>query len=137
MSKCEFDGEIYNDDRMFVMAICKSTVSEDSDCLTTTIHYKKIPINYKWCVVTFRNIPRYRAHRADSFETETEAREFLAQVEPLTPLVSLEGKRPSYPLVYDEYTKWKETNEFQEYDYKKMFPSDVECPQETIYQWKE
>jgi len=137
MSKCELDGEIYNDDRMFVMSICKSTVSEDKDCLTTTIHYKKIPHTYKWCVVTFRNVPRYRAHRADSFDTEAEAKQFLAQVEPLTPLVSLGGKSPSDPLLHVEYTKWKEINEFKEYNYNKMFPSDVGCPQEIIYQYKE
>jgi len=91
VNEFSFNGEVYNDDRMFVLYVCKCTVSEKHDCLSTTIYHDEEPENYKWCLVTYRNVARYRAYRVDHFNTENEAKGYMLQVEPETPLISLGG----------------------------------------------
>lgn len=121
MNKISFEGEIYNDDRMFVLYVCKCTVEVGDNTIATTIYHEKPPENYKWCVVTYRNVRRYRAVKVDHFETENDSRTYIAEVEPTVPLISLEGRSPDIPLSYDKFLEWKEKNGFKEYDYKKMF----------------
>lgn len=59
MNEIGFNGEIYNDDRMFVLYVCKCTVDIDDDVISTTIYHEDAPENHKWCVVTYRNVTRY------------------------------------------------------------------------------
>ncbi len=136
MSELFFDGEIYNDDRIFVLFIAKCTTRETDEFIATTIHYETTPNDAGWCVATFRNVERYRAYRIDSFDTKAEAEEYLAEVEPITPLISLGGKSPAHPMPLEKYSKWKSDNNFKEYDHKTMFPTDVKKPEETITRWK-
>jgi len=136
MSKWGFDDEIYNDDRMFVTGVYKCSVNEDEDCIATIIHHTNPPKEHKWCVAIFRNVSRYRALRAYNFDTEIEAKQALAEIEPTTPLISLGGNGPKSPMSYDEYLKWKTDNNLQDYDYKKMFPADTVNPEDTIYERK-
>jgi len=136
MNEHEYEGETYNDDRMFVLYTCKCTVSEKDDLIVTTIYHAELPGHYKWCVVTYRNVARYRVYKVDHFNTEDEAREYSALIEPQTPLISLGGKSPITPPTYNEFVNWKENNSLSEYDYKQMFPPHLSNPTENIYQKK-
>lgn len=73
------------------------------------------------------------ATRADHFDTEIEALNYMMTIEPTVPLISLGGRSPLTPLPYDQFVKWKEENKFKEYDYKKMFEPGGTNPREVIY----
>ena len=132
MSKLEFNGNTYNDDRLFILHVCKCTIVKSNDITSTTIYHEEAPKDHSWCVVTFWNDLRYKANRVDHFDTENEANEYATQVEPQTPLISLDGKSPNPYPTSEQYLDWKATNNMQEYDYKKMFRLGSENPRETI-----
>jgi hypothetical protein len=132
----EFNGEIYHDDRMFVLYVCKCTEDMNDDVIATTIYHEQAPDNHKWCVVTYRNVPRYRATRVDCFDSEDKAIAYMRKVEPQVPLISLGGKAPHTPLPYDQFVSWKERNGFEEYDYNKMYLPGGTNPKETMYRNK-
>lgn len=134
--KKEFEGIVYNDDRMYVLYLCKCTITETRDHIVSTIHHVDIPDNYIWSVALFRNNDRYTGIKVDHFKSEEEAKEFILKVEPLVPLISLHGKAPSQPLSYEKLVEWKDTNGFVEYDYRKMFLPDSINPFESIYKLK-
>ena len=136
MSAIFFDGERYNDDRMFVIFVARCTTRETDEFVRTIIHYKDAPKKHNWCVATYKNVERYMAYRVDNFETELEAKEYLFKVEPQTPLISLGGNSPSKPMSFKGYSIWKEENYYKDYDYKKMFPFVGEKPEEVITRWK-
>lgn len=125
MSELEFNGEIYNDDRLVVYYVGICTVQESEDLISSTIYHNETPDDYKWCVVALRNVARYRAARVDHFDTEREARLFAMQMEPLTPLISLGGRPPAPAPSYEDFVAWKEKHHLKEYDYKKMFPQEM------------
>ena len=125
MCEIEFNGEIYNDDRIFVLYVCKCVVNEDVHSITTTIYHESAPAYYKWCVVTFWNIPRYRPWRVDHFDSEAEAKKYANGVEPSTPLISLDGRPPNRFMTPEEFAAWKKLNCRKEYDYKKIFGIDA------------
>lgn len=117
-----FGGESYNDDRMFVLYLCKCTiVDEDATTVSTTICHESAPDDHKWCVVTYRNTVRYPAVRVDHFDSSEKARAYLEEIEPTVPLVSLGGNSPRIPLSYDKYLEWKAANQLREYDYASMY----------------
>ena len=134
--KTEFEGVIYNDDRMFVLYLCRCTIRETEDSIVTTIHHTQIPEDYVWSVITFRNNERYTAVKVNHFRTQDEAIQFISEIEPHVPLISLNGHPPVKPLPYHRFLEWKQANGFQEYDYKKMFPADAVNPSEKLYQPK-
>jgi hypothetical protein len=142
MNEYDFNGEKYNDDRMFVMIVAQCNRSEDDEFIITKIYHESNLSNMEWCVVTFRNVERYRAYRVDLFSSKEEANNYLEKIEPETPLISLGGISPKNPLTFDEYREWKKNNQFKDYDYKKMFKkyheSDVKYfnPTETLYEKK-
>ena len=136
MDKIEFNGEIYNDDRMFVLYICKCTVCIKDETIETIIHHETAPDDHKWCLVTYKNVPRYMPTRVDHFDSENEAIAYMKKVEPEVPLVSLGGKSPNTPLPYDEFVRWKEENNFKEYDYKKMYLPGGTNPSEMVINLK-
>jgi hypothetical protein len=39
----------------------------------------------------------------DTFKTKNEAVEFIKRIEPTTPRISLNGKSPEKPLIYEKY----------------------------------
>jgi len=129
-----YNGESYYDDRMFVLSVFKCTVEIRDDVLMTTIYHEKVPENHIWCVVTFKNVTRYMGVRVDRFETEDEAISYMKKVEPGVPLINLGGRSPKIPFSYDKFVKWKENNNFKEYDYKKMFTPGGTDYSETFYE---
>ena len=133
MNEDEFKGEIYHDDRMYILYVTKCTVNIIDDVKATTIYHYVAPENHKWCVVTYRNVTRYPPTRADCFDTENEAIAYMQKVEPQVPLISLGGKPPRVPISYSQFASWKEENQFKEYDYKKLYPLGGSNYQETLY----
>ena len=123
MKTFEFEGEFYNDDRLFVLHIAKCSIKEDSESITTRVYHEEAPENHLWCVIMYRNVPRYRPLKVFHFDNETEAQIFLRDTEPVVPLISLQGESPpeNQVLSYKEYLDWKEANNLKDYDYRKMF----------------
>jgi hypothetical protein len=132
MNQFEYNGEIYNDDRLYVLYVCKCTVEVSDGIITTTIYHESAPDDHKWCLVTYRNVKRYIACRVDHFDSENEALAYSREVEPTVPLISLGGSSPRIPLPYDQFVHWKERNNFKDYDYKTMYLPGGTNPRETI-----
>lgn len=133
-----FQGTDYFDDRIFVLYLCPGTVeTKDDRTVATTIYHEQIPADYVWCVVTYRNTSRYPLYRVDSFYKKDDAVNYIKQVEPKTPLISLGGKSPGRPMSFDAYFSWKKENNFSEYDWKSLYLSGGSNAQESIYQIKE
>ncbi len=133
MNENEFNGEIYHDDRLYVLHVSKCTVDINNDVRATTIHHEVAPENHKWCVVTYSNVSRYPPNRVDCFDSEDEAIAYMRKVEPQVPLISLGGRSPRIPFPYDQFVSWKKENKFTEYDYKKLYLPGGTNPKETIY----
>lgn len=134
-----FQGREYNDDRLYVLYLCKGSVKKQvqpdgTTMLCTTVYHENPPEDFIWCLVTYRNDPRYLATRVDRFHTQIDAVQYMQSVEPLMPLISLGGKSPQQPLSYKEYLSWKEANGFKEYDYKSMYKPGGTNPCEHILQ---
>ncbi len=134
MNGIQFNGETYNDDRLFVLYICKCTVNTvEGDTVETTIYHEKAPEAHKWCLVTYKNIAKYPAVRVDHFESLKAAEDYMKKVEPTVPLISLGGQSPRSPLPYDQFVKWKVKNQLKEYHHKKMYLSGGANPREVVY----
>ena len=133
MQTTKFNGEIYNDDRLFVIAICKCKVADaDGGMVETVIHHENAPADHLWAVVTFRNTRRYPISRVDHFASADAAQAYLQSVEPQVPLVSLGGSPPKVPMLFDKYTAWKVANNCEEYDYRRMFSPGGANPCEMV-----
>lgn len=135
MVSIDFDGEQYNDDRLFVLHLCRGTCEAEAggDVSAITVYHDCPPLNAKWYVVTYRNTARYPVFRADCFETEHLALSYIQKVEPTVPLVSLHGHPPEFPLPYAEFVKWKLRQGMNEYDFREMYPGLDGGRQETFY----
>ena len=116
-----FQGETYNDDRMFVLHICKCKVTDDDDTVTTTIYHESPPDDSKWCLVTYRNTVRYPAFRVDPYDSFDEVQACMHSLEPTVPRISLGGSSPKIPLSYEEFAMWKAKNGLKDYDYKVLY----------------
>jgi hypothetical protein len=134
----KFQGEEYFDDRLFVLYLCKGKVEiKSDDVVVTTIYHEQEPADFIWCVVTYRNCNRYPLYRADSFYKKEDAIVYIKQIEPETPLISLDGKVPVQPMSYDDYCTWKKENSFKEYDWASLYSLGGTNAQEHIFQTKE
>jgi len=127
-----FNGENYNDDRMFVLYLCQVTEDIHDDHIETTVYHVHPPPDAVWGLVTYRNVQRYVAVRVDTFTSKTAALEYIRRVEPTVPLISLDGRSPDSPMDYDEFVKWKAEEGLQDYDYRLMYAPGGEAPREFI-----
>ena len=128
-----FGKEIYNDDRMFVLYVCKCTFKNGhGDTVATTIYHASAPAEHTWCIVTYRNTARYPAVRVDHFESLDHARAYVERVEPMVPLISLGGIPPSIPLSFEKYVEWKTINQLKEYEYASMYLPGGQNHRETL-----
>ena len=121
MSKIEFEGDLYNDDRIYVLKIrlgkCQNLTGITQYTFSEPVSSTKSP-EYKWCLTTHRNTERYPITRVDSFDSKEDAEKYLRGVEPSTPLISLDGKRSE--MTYDEFINWKKKQGLKEYDMNKL-----------------
>jgi len=127
----EFNGRFYNDDRMFVLYIAPCTASEDSESFSYEIFHETPPLKHIWGVVTYRNTQRYPAVKVNTFNTKKEAEQFKARIEPDCPLTSFNGNAKKFKN-YEMFQSWKKEQDFQEYDYRKMYSSEGNNPSETM-----
>src|SRR5690348_11109992 len=133
MTKVEFEGEVYRDDRMFVIHLCKAVVSDiDEDTFQTTVYHEQDPEEFVWCLITYRNTDRYPVYRVDHFDSIESARAYLEYFEPRVPLISLGGKSPETPMPYSRFAEWKRVNRLEEYDYRTVFRPGGRNPRESV-----
>lgn len=100
--------------------------------MVTTVHHESAPTEHKWCVVTYRNTPRYPAVRVDHFDSFRQAQDYVEKVEPSVPRISFGGRAPQPPPSYDRFAKWKSDNKLKEYDYRAMYLPGGSNARETI-----
>jgi hypothetical protein len=132
MNTFEFEGNTYNDDRLFVLHVCPCTIQENNQNLRTTIYHGQPPANHYWCVVTFRNTDRFPAVSVKHFHTEDEANGYKDHVEPTTPRISTGGQGANPAPSLEQFREWKLLNDIKDYDYRQMFLEDSVNPTETI-----
>jgi hypothetical protein len=133
VTNVEYAGQTYNDDRLFILHLCKCTIDGSAlETIATTIYHENAPGESKWCLATFRNTARYPAVRVDDFYSLEAARTYMERVAPTGPLVSLGGQSPAEPLPYDQWLAWKTKNGFQDYDYKKRYLPGGKNPREVV-----
>lgn len=137
--KIEFQGQEYFDDRIYVLYLCEGTVEIEpgpDGAVWTKIYHEKVPEDYVWCVVTYRNCNRYPLYRVDSFYKKEDAEQYIKKIEPETPLISLGGNSPKKPLSYEEYSKWKVENGFKDYDWESLYSAGGTNASESVGQTK-
>jgi hypothetical protein len=81
---------LFNDDRKFVMEICKVKVNSVD----------------KWAVITRRNVPDFPPFRTDQFDTREEALAYYYKIVVQTPLISLGENSPNPPITIEQYKTW-------------------------------
>ncbi len=134
----KFEGQEYFDDRMFVLYLCKGRVEAGPDgVIITTIYHEQEPIDFVWCVVTYRNCIRYPLYRIDSFYKKDDAVEYIKIIEPETPLISLGGRSPAQLVSYEEYTEWKKDDNLKDYNWQELYTPGGSNATERVYQTKE
>ena len=135
-----FQEQDYFDDRLFVLYLCAGKVEMENvhdGSVWTTIYHDKPPTEHVWCVATYRNCTRYPLYRVDSFHKKDDALAYITKIEPETPLISLDGKPPEYPLSNQKYLEWKKSNNLQDYDWKSLYSAGGSNAEERIGQTKE
>lgn len=130
----ELNGEVFHDDRMFLLHVCKVTVERAGDQRCITIHHEQAPEDHDWGVVYYKNSGSYPAHKTDFFETEEEALEFYHKVAPQCPRVSLGGRGAGPAFTFQLYSAWLHENGWHEYDYKAIFGGEGKNAKERLYQ---
>ena len=138
--RISFEEQNYFDDRLFVLYLCASKVDIEKGndgTVWTTIYHENPPKNHIWSVVTYKNCHRYPLYRIDSFHKKEDAEAYMKEIEPTTPLVSLEGKSPDMSLSYEAYIAWKKENNLKDYDWQSLYLSGGSNAQESIRQTKE
>jgi len=136
----KFQENKYFDDRLFLLYLCEGKVDatpDGDDIIWTTIYHEDPPIDHIWCVVSYRNCPRYPIARVDHFKSRERAVVYMRNVEPEVPLISLNGKSPAVPLPYQEYLSWKKKNNLKEFDFHDVYTPGGTNAKEIIAQTKE
>jgi hypothetical protein len=82
----EYRDELYRDPRMYVINLTYATV-ENIDKTKEK----------KWTLATYKNILNLKPTRQNTFSSKEEAVKYLKEIEPLVPLVTLDGKVKNYP----------------------------------------
>jgi hypothetical protein len=98
-----YQGEIYRDDRIFVMNLSKGKVEINGK------------IFQKFVLVTYRNSLKFVAVRADHFDTKEDAENYIKKIEHEVPLISQNGEPLSIPDNVDKrefWLNWLKINNF-------------------------
>jgi hypothetical protein len=135
-----FNGLNYNDDRMFVLHLERGTVvtkPDEDGIIWTTVYHGNPPPEHIWCLVTYKNCKGYPIARVDHFAEKSDAIDYMREVEPKVPLISLNGRAPESPMPIEEFISWKKSKGFKDYDFKRVFREDVTNPKELIAQTSE
>ena len=116
----EYNKQMYFDDRLFVLNLCRGKVERLADGkIETTIIHEDDTVDLIWCLATYRNCDNYPLFSLNHFETQSDALKYRNLIEPTVPLISLSGQSPQSPPAYADYLIWKRKSGFSDYDYKK------------------
>jgi hypothetical protein len=104
MDKRLFRGEIYRDDRLYVMRVA-SIFNKDGDGAVTVALAAEpdIEADRPVVLVTHSNLPTLPAVRVDDFLSFIAAIEYIKRVEPPCPRVSLGGRSPEPTPSWQEH----------------------------------
>lgn len=133
-SEVEFNGDVYKDDRMFILYTARCVVEKEEDGRQFTIYHDLAPDDATWCVVTYTNTKKYEAVRIDEFNTKEEVEAYSRRVEPTCPLISL-GGRPYFPTpTWEVWSNLKAKHSLKEHDWREMYiGSNPSNPKELIF----
>ena len=107
MDRKLFDGEIYRDDRLFVMRVASNFTKEADGAITVAPSAEPEIDEHKPVVlVTYRNLLSLPAVRVDDFPSLSPAIAYIKQVEPTCPRVSLGGQSPEPTPPWQEHLEW-------------------------------
>ncbi|MDA9021411.1 hypothetical protein N9H97_03975 [Gammaproteobacteria bacterium] len=81
----DYQDELYRDPRMYVINLTNATVKNADQTKEK-----------KWTLATYKNTINLRLTRQDTFSSKDEAIKYLKEIEPLTPLITLDGKIKNY-----------------------------------------
>ena len=102
----EYNGELYRDDRLFVINLTYGKLKNDLTRKTVS----------KWTLITYRNTKQLTYTRSDFFENKGAAIKYLKDVEPKCPLISNDEKPLVIPNGQNAWLYWnrwlKENNLF-------------------------
>lgn len=117
----EFNGKYFFDDRLFVMHLCRGTISysEEKDIVTSTIYHDEVKDDFVWFIATYWNCPGYQPFSLIPFSTRENALTYLNIFERTTPRISLSGGQLNRPISSGEYLLWKRENNMKEFDIEK------------------
>lgn len=135
-----FRGQEYYDDRLSLLCLCPATVKtkpDENGVIWTTIYHEHPPDDHIWCVAFYRNCTRYPLFHVAHFFKKEDATAYLKEIEPQTPLISLNGNSPLHPASHEEFLAWKAKNNLKEYDFKALCLSGGTNAVEIIGQTKE
>lgn len=90
----KYQGEIYRDDRMFVMNLSHGKIEKNSQKIS------------KFVLVTFRNTIQLTAIRGDYFDNKEDAEKYIKKIEYEVPLISQNEKTLSIPENVDKWEFW-------------------------------
>lgn len=92
----EYNGELYRDDRLFVINFTLGKLKDDVNRETFS----------KWALVTYKNTIQLEYTRSDFFENKGAAIKYLKDVEPQCPLISNDEKPLVIPNGKNSWLYW-------------------------------
>ena len=125
-----FNGQLYYDDRLYLLYLCLGTIDIEGNLVTTTIYHENAPPDAMWCLVTYRNCEQYPAVSVLHFATKENAIAYMESTEPTTPLISEGGA--SSGISSDAYAAWKREQGLAGYDYRTCYQPGGGNPKEVI-----
>ena len=112
----EYNGELYRDDRLFVINLTYGKLKNDLTRKTVS----------RWTLITYRNTKQLTYTKSDFFENKGAAKEYLRDVEPKCPLISNDEKPLVIPNGQNTWLYWnrwlKENNLFSAMSEKQNVP---------------
>ena len=81
----DYQDELYRDPRMYVINLTYAAVKNADQTKEK-----------KWTLATYKNTINLQLTRQDTFTSKDEAIKYLKEIEPLTPLITLDGKIKNY-----------------------------------------
>lgn len=100
MKQSEFEGARYRDDRMYVMKLVTDFINESDGAIVA------LSANGPLVLVTYRNVEGLPATRVGEFASLGAAIDYIKDVEPSCPRVSLGGQTPIPPLNWSQHLDW-------------------------------
>jgi hypothetical protein len=101
------DGEIYRDDRLYVMRVASNFTKAADGAVTVALSAEReIDANTPVVLVTYRNLSNLPAVRVDDFPSLSAAIAYIKRVEPTCPRVSLGSQSPDPTPPWQEHLEW-------------------------------